>query len=82
MKIQSVVNEVSVEFHDELNPALWDGTEIKLDVQVKLLEIAKKFVEFLNVPDLKLVDIYFMGSNAAYVYTSFSDIDLHLIVDD
>jgi len=82
MKIESVVNEVSVEFHNELNPALWDKMEIKLDVQVQLLKIAKKFIEFLNVPSLNLVDIYFMGSNAAYVYTSFSDIDLHIIVDD
>lgn len=82
MKIQSVINEVSVEFHDELNPALWNNMEIKLDVQVQLLKIAKKFIEFLNVPSLNLVDIYFMGSNAAYVYTSFSDIDLHIMVDD
>lgn len=82
MKIAGIVNEVSVEFHDELNPALWENNEIKLDVQVRLLEIAKKFIKFLNVSDLKLVDIYFMGSNAAYVYTHFSDIDLHIIVDD
>jgi hypothetical protein len=82
MKIQSIVNEVSVEFHDELNPALWQNNEIKLDVQVRLLEIAKKFIKSLNVPEFNLVDIYFMGSNAAYVYTSFSDIDLHVIVDD
>ena len=82
MKIQSIVNEVSVEFHDELNPALWQNNEIKLDVQVRLLEIAKRFVKFLNVPELNLIDVYFMGSNAAYVYTHFSDIDLHVMVDD
>lgn len=82
MKIQSIVNEVSVEFHDELNPALWQNNEIKLDVQVRLLEIAKRFIKFLNVPDLNLLDVYFMGSNAAYVYTHFSDIDLHVMVDD
>lgn len=82
MKIESIVNEVSVEFHDELNPALWQNNDIKLDVQVRLLEIAKKFITFLNIPNLNLVDIYFIGSNAAYVYTQFSDIDLHIIVDD
>jgi hypothetical protein len=82
MKIAGIVNEVSVEFHDELNPALWQDNDIKLDVQVKLLEIAKKFIEFLKVPNLNIVDVYFMGSNAAYVYTKFSDIDLHIIVDD
>ena len=82
MKIASIVNEVSVEFHDKLNPAFWENMEIKTTVQVKLLTIAKKFIEFLKVPNLNLKDIWFMGSNAAYVYTNFSDIDLHIIVDD
>jgi hypothetical protein len=72
----------AVKFHDRLNPRLWDQREhLKSDVHAKLLEIARDFQEFLGVPDLEIKDITISGSNAAYNYTSQSDIDLHLVVD-
>ena len=72
----------AVKFHDRLNPRLWDDSEhLRPEVKAKLLEIAADFQEFLGVPDLDVKDITVSGSNAAYNYTSSSDIDLHLIVD-
>lgn len=67
-------------YHDKLNPLLWEGTELKTEVRFKLLQIAKHFIEYLDVPDLDLRDITISGSNAAYGYSDTSDIDLHLIV--
>lgn len=68
-------------FHERLNPQLWDGDTMLPEVRVALLRAAKAFYEFLEIPGLRVEDIVFTGSNAAYNYTEFSDLDVHLIVD-
>jgi hypothetical protein len=69
-----------IEHHTELNPKLWDGTNLKSEVRGALLRIADDFREFVEVP-FELVDIVITGGNVNYNYTSKSDIDLHLIAD-
>jgi hypothetical protein len=71
----------AVKFHNELNPALFDGTTMDPTVREQLLRIAKDFVEFLGLDDLDVKDITVSGSNAGYTYTPHSDIDLHIVVD-
>lgn len=78
---QEAVVDDAVIFHDTLNPALWQNNQLKPQVRLKLLEIAKHFINFIDVPKLNLKDITISGSNAAYTYTKHSDLDLHLIVD-
>lgn len=70
----------AVQFHKELNPKLWVSNRLKKSVRFKLLQIAKHFVEFIDIPELLLQDVTISGSNAAYSYTPQSDIDLHLVV--
>jgi len=50
-------------------------------VKSALIRIANDFRDFLGIKDLSIVDVTVSGSNAAYSYTPYSDIDLHLIVD-
>jgi hypothetical protein len=69
----------AVETHKTLNPNLWDSHNLKPEVRSKLLEIAKHFVDFINIPNLDLTDITISGSNASYGYSKHSDVDLHLI---
>ena len=72
----------AVQFHSELNPKLWTKHKtLDPEVRYALLKIAKTFLGFINIEGVTLKDICFTGSNAAYAYTKFSDIDLHLIVD-
>lgn len=71
----------SIAYHEELNPSVWEGDELRADVRYKLLEIAKRFIEYLEVPNFKLVDVVLRGSLANYNYTVYSDFDLHLITD-
>ena len=71
----------AVRFHEQLNPAIFDGDHMKQDVREQLLLIANDFIEHLGLPDLAIQDITISGSNAAYSYTNLSDIDLHLLVD-
>jgi hypothetical protein len=68
-------------FHDKLNPDLWDGNRLKPEVRLALFKIAKAFVDFINVEDLELTDITISGSNASFNYNNKSDIDLHLIAN-
>lgn len=70
----------AVQFHKELNPLIWQGSVLKPQVRYKLLQIAKHFIEFIDIPELLLQDVTISGSNAAYSYTEQSDIDLHLVV--
>lgn len=69
----------AVVFHDELNPKLFANNKLKPEIKQGLLKIAEHFEEFIGV-ELEIVDITISGSNAAYSYTNYSDIDLHLVV--
>jgi predicted chitinase/pyrimidine deaminase RibD-like protein len=72
----------AVKFHNRLNPKIWGRDEHLLpEVREKLTAIADNFREFLGVGDLDVRDITISGSNAAYNYTPYSDIDLHLVVE-
>lgn len=71
----------AVKFHDELNPAIFDGEHMKPEVREQLLLIAEDFVDHLGINHLAIEDITISGSSAAYSYTPHSDIDLHILVD-
>ena len=71
----------NIAYHDNLNPEVWKGDELRVDVRYKLLEIAKRFIEYLEVPNFKLEDIILRGSLVNYNYTQYSDFDLHIVTD-
>jgi predicted nucleotidyltransferase len=71
----------TVRFHNELNPAIFQGDSMIPEVRSQLLVIAEDFVDHLGLNHLAIEDITVSGSSAAYSYTPFSDIDLHILVD-
>jgi hypothetical protein len=71
----------SIAYHNTLNQDVWDGSELRVDVRYKLLEIAKRFIEYLEVPNFKLEDVILRGSLVNYNYTQYSDFDLHIVTD-
>ena len=71
----------NIAYHHTLNQDVWDGDKLRVDVQYKLLEIAKRFIEYLEVPDFKLKDVILRGSLTNYNYTQYSDFDLHIVTD-
>jgi hypothetical protein len=71
---------LAVNFHNELNPKLWENDRLQPKVRAALMRIAEHFKDFLGIEIYDLLDITISGSNAAYTYTSHSDIDLHLVV--
>ncbi len=85
MNLQELDNYIlddAINFHTDLNSAIWNHKErMRPEVRKALLDIADDFREFLGIQYLALTDITVSGSNAAYSYTPYSDIDLHLVVD-
>jgi len=78
--MSSSANNITFEYHDTLNPEIWDGNELKPEIEDKLLEIAEAFLEFLDI-EIDIEDITLTGSLANYNYTKYSDFDLHIITD-
>lgn len=68
----------AVEFHEDLNPLLFENRELKPDIRKALLKIAEHFLDYLDT-NVDVQDVTISGSNAAYSYTEYSDIDLHLV---
>ena len=81
LKFITEASDLTLRYHDELNPKLWDGDKLKSDVREKLLEIGNAWAEFSNIPKEAIKDMILVGGNANFNYTDFSDIDLHLLVD-
>jgi predicted nucleotidyltransferase len=72
---------ISITVGKTLNPLLWDGMILKPEIREKLLDIAKHFAEYLDIPNESIKDVTFTGSMANFHYGEKSDIDLHVIVD-
>jgi len=67
---------------EELAPKIWnEDFTITSDVRKNLLKIAKDFIEFVKLKNLKIIDINLSGSIANYNWHSKSDIDLHVVLD-
>jgi len=73
--------KISLEYHDELNPKLWNGWDLKPEVRQKLLDFAKTWAEFAKIQPSMIKDIIMIGGNTNYNYTPKSDIDVHLLID-
>ena len=71
----------NVNYHNELNPIAWDDEHLNSEVKDRLLEIAKRFVNYLEIPNFEVLDIVLTGSMANYNWTKFSDFDLHVITN-
>lgn len=72
-------SEDFVTVNKELNPKIWQGGRLDGKVRLKLLEIARAFVDFVGI-DLDVEDYTITGSNANYTWTNYSDLDLHVII--
>ena len=83
MKLYELFNDPMkyIQFHDTLNPLLFEDDILKESIRKHLLSIADAFTRFLNITDINIQDIIFTGSSANYNYMSLSDIDVHLITD-
>ena len=81
MRLRELKESLSqlVTVNRRLNPKIWNGDKLDLEVSAKLEQIAEAFVKFIGI-DLAVTDYTITGSNANYTWTEHSDLDLHIIV--
>lgn len=72
---------LSLRYHDQLNPDLWNGEHLKPEVRATLMKFALSWAEFAKIPRDHIRDVILTGGNANFNYTPESDIDVHLVVD-
>ena len=70
----------------DLAPEIWYNKQLDDEVRSKLLEIANKFFDDLDLDnlfgkDVKIDDILLTGSLASYNWSKYSDVDLHILLD-
>jgi predicted nucleotidyltransferase len=74
----------SFKTRETLNPKIWikEGSQVKMrpKVREKLLDIANDFIESLKV-DIIVTDVIMTGSLANFNWSSFSDVDLHIVAN-
>lgn len=72
-----------MELHDTLNPKLWEGENLRPEVEEKLDEIVDQFILELHDNDIpiKVLDARLVGSNASFNYTDNSDLDIHIVAN-
>lgn len=74
------INLKSFEFKKELTPKIWENNKLKKHVRERLLNIAQEFIDTTGL-EIIPVDIVLVGSIAAFNWSKYSDIDLHIVVD-
>jgi hypothetical protein len=82
MKLANLSLNHNVKYNDHLNPTVWDDKQrLRPAVRKKLVEIAEKFVEFLEIDASAVEDYHLVGSIANYNWNKYSDMDLHVLID-
>lgn len=79
MWLREFANTNYVRVNKHLNPKLWDNGELDPAVAARLLKAAQAFRDFVGI-EIDVIDVTVTGSNANYMWTEYSDLDLHLIV--
>jgi predicted nucleotidyltransferase len=69
----------NVQYNSELAAEAWNDANLRKEVRYKLLQAAKMFIEYLDIPNFKVIDIVLTGSMANFNYTKFSDFDVHVV---
>lgn len=69
----------NVAYNSTLAPEAWKGDVLRAEVRYKLLRAAKFFIDQLEVPGFRVLDVVLTGSMANYNYTKYSDFDVHVV---
>jgi hypothetical protein len=85
------VNDIlnSFDSKNSLNKEIWDNadldnpldTKLNREIRSKLLDIADKFLSFIDIEGFDFEDVLLVGSLSNYNWSSYSDFDLHILVD-
>jgi hypothetical protein len=75
------VESISFQIHEQLNPTFWDKETLRPKVRTQLKKIAMAWIDYVGIDKSSIEDILLLGGNAGYNYTKYSDLDLHVVID-
>jgi hypothetical protein len=76
---ENIINSFGI--RNTLSDSIFDENQkMHEDVRKKLLEISDNFLEFLGI-EFFIHDIILTGSLSNYMWSEYSDVDLHILVD-
>lgn len=78
--LEEEVEEETFEMNTTLQPDIWSELDMDAEIAERLILIAHDFVEGLEIP-VEMEDLRLTGSLANYNWSTYSDVDLHLVVD-
>jgi len=78
--LEEEVEPESFNVHNDLERRIWDDMKMKDEVRLPMLKIAKSFIDKLPF-EVDIEDITLTGSLANYNWSTYSDVDLHIIID-
>jgi hypothetical protein len=78
--IQRVADRMMV-FSTSLAPGFFEGDTLRPDLRAKAMAFAQARFDDLRLPNLKILDMLYVGSLASYEYDALSDVDVHIIID-
>lgn len=73
--------DLRLQYHDSLNPALWDGEKLRPEVRERVAAAARLWMQFARVPPEFADDVVITGGNVNYNWTPWSDLDVHVVAD-
>ena len=79
-QLEEEADPKSFETHDNLESRIWKDKKLKKKVRKNLLKIANDFISGLPV-QVDIKDVTLTGSLANYNWSTYSDVDLHIVVD-
>ncbi|TGD89219.1 hypothetical protein BayCH28_07625 [Mycolicibacterium sp. CH28] len=77
--ISAVIDAITT-FPTELDPRIWDETQMKPAVREMSLKIVDRLVRSSGIDGLTVDAVELMGSNASYEYDDTSDYGMHVFV--
>jgi hypothetical protein len=78
---KQIDESLSLKFRENLNYIFWNKNVLKSQIRRALLKFGNAFAEYVGIDTRIIKDILLLGGNAGYNYTSYSDLDVHLVVD-
>tara|TARA_Y100001938_G_scaffold146682_1_gene226069 strand:+ start:658 stop:1389 length:732 start_codon:yes stop_codon:yes gene_type:complete len=81
IKPKDLRESITLRFTEILNPVFWIGDSLKPEVRQALMNFARAFAAYVDLDEKAITDILLLGGNAGYNYTSYSDLDVHLVVN-
>jgi len=75
------ISITSFNVKDNLCPLIWENEKIDNTIRLHLLKIAKDFYSALSVSWVKVHDVILTGSLANYNWSTYSDFDIHILIN-